>query len=150
MFIYTYNNPTNLSDPTGFNPSYSSYLIMFSKQNRKKGKTAPKSWPSLPSNLAGKNPKWNPLGYWEGKKGKYTWDNKSHGAGVNRGAGEQDGHWDDEDSNNRWDRKGNLLPIASRPISRNANYGLAAGAAIYLIISEGSRIIPIRNLIPIP
>ena len=41
--------------------------------------------------------------------GRYTWDNRSHGAGVDRGDGAQDGHWDDETSNNRWDRNGQPL-----------------------------------------
>jgi hypothetical protein len=85
--------------------------VLMSKENRKPGKTPPKSWPSLLDKLAGKKPKWNPNGYWEGKNGDYTWDNRSHGTGVDRGNGPQDGHWDDENSDRRWSREGELLPI---------------------------------------
>ncbi len=46
---------------------------------RKPGKTPPTLWPQLPSNLAGKKPKWNPEGYWEGANGDYTWDDRSSG-----------------------------------------------------------------------
>ena len=86
--------------------------------------------------------------------GKYTWDNHSHGAGVDRGNGPQDGHWDDETSGNRWSRDGiplfqNQSPSLVDQISETT--GLSGVAlAIYLIISEGSRIIPARNAIPVP
>ncbi len=176
MFAYTKNNPVNMSDKNGFRPVYtmgeetdemreasyaamgeaSKSIIMMSKKNRKPGKTPPKSWPTLPKDLAGKKPKWSPLGYWEGRSGKYTWDNRSHGAGVNRGDGEQDGHWDDEDSDNRWDRNGNQLGGSVETILSgrgNKSERMLSGIAlsVYLIISEGSRILfPPRNLIPIP
>ena len=86
--------------------------VQYSKANRKPGKTPPSKWPPLPDNLAGKKPSWNPEGYWDGKNGGYSWDDRSHGAGADRGAGAQDGHWDPEDPNDnrRWDRGGNLLP----------------------------------------
>jgi hypothetical protein len=129
--------------------------IMMSKNNRKPGKTPPKSWPPLPDNLAGKKPKWNPQGYWEGKNGKHTWDNRSHGAGVDRGDGLQDGHWDDEDSDNRWDRNGNPLGntptyIAPSGSPGNTIMGLSGVAlVIYFVISEGSRLFLPRNLVPV-
>ena len=40
-------------------------IILFS---RRKGKTPPVKWPQLPKNLAGKKPKWNSKGYWDGEK----------------------------------------------------------------------------------
>ena len=95
--MYVQNNPVNWVDPWGL--------------ERKPGKTPPTRWPQLPDGII-KKPKWNPEGYWEGKggKGKITWDDRSHGAGVDRGDGPQGGHWDDECSGNRWDEEGNLLP----------------------------------------
>ncbi|HVJ48757.1 hypothetical protein [Desulfitobacterium sp.] len=124
--------------------------------NRKPGKTPPKSWPPLPDNLAGKKPKWNSEGYWEGAKGDHTWDNRSHGSGVDRGDGAQDGHWDDEKSNGRWNGNGELLPITSG--SSPSMYdrigqitGLSGTALlVYVALSEGSRLIPLRNLVPVP
>lgn len=123
--------------------------------NRKKGNTPNKKWPPLPPNLGGKNPKWNSNGYWDGANGgRYTWDNRSHRAGIDRGNGAQDGHWDDEKSGNRWDRNGALLfqkshSFADQISDMTGLYGPALAA--YLIISEVSRIvIPPRNLIPVP
>lgn len=48
--------------------------------------------------------------YWEGNGRRITWDDRSHGAGVDRGQGAQGGHWDDENSDNRWDANGSPLP----------------------------------------
>lgn len=87
------------------------YWIDFSGLERKPGKTPPSRWPELPANLAGKNAKWNPEGYWECPGGRHiTWEDRSHGAGIDRGKGPQGGHWDDENSDNRWDENGNPLP----------------------------------------
>ena len=61
-------------------------------------------------------PKWNPEGYWQGSDGELTWDNRSHGAGVDHGDGAQDGHWDHGKSNKRWDRYGNPLKEQDSPI----------------------------------
>jgi RHS repeat-associated protein len=84
---------------------------------RKPGRTSPTKWPPLPANLGGKKPKWDSEGYWKGKGGgKFTWDDRSHGAGVDRGEGEQGGHWDDEESDNRYDEDGNPLPGSPDPI----------------------------------
>jgi hypothetical protein len=94
--MYVGANPLSQIDPNG--------LV------RKPGKTPPKSWPTPPPNACGDNPNWNPEGYWEGKGRDITWDDRSHGAGVDRGQGPQGGHWDDENSGNRWDENGNLLP----------------------------------------
>ncbi len=134
----------------------SSKTVLQSLNNRKKGSTPNKKWPPLPPNLGGKKPKWNSSGYWEGVNGgHYTWDNRSHGAGIDRGNDPQDGHWDDENSNNRWDRNGTLLFQSNSPsfTDQISNMtGLSGKAlAIYLIISEGSRILfPPRNAIPVP
>ncbi len=96
----------------GANPLY--WYDLRGLQNRKPGKTPPKNWPKPPEQACGKKPKWNPDGYWEGKNGwQGTWDDRTHGAGVDRGQGPQDGHWDDENSDNQWDRNGNLLPGSS-------------------------------------
>jgi RHS repeat-associated protein len=103
LYGYAGCDPINWIDSEGF--------------ARKKGKTPPGSWPKLPKNIAGKNPKWNSKGYWEGANGgDYTWDDRSHGSKVNRGKGPQGGHWDDENSNNRWDPNGRLLPTSVCPI----------------------------------
>ncbi|MCP4021329.1 MAG: RHS repeat-associated core domain-containing protein, partial [Desulfobacteraceae bacterium] len=101
LYGFVLNNPVNWVDPLGL--------------ERKPGKTPPtKAWPKPPRNVAGKKPKWSPEGYWKGKKGRrLTWDDRSHGAGVDRGQGEQGGHWDDETSDNRWDKDGNPLPGSS-------------------------------------
>ena len=97
LYVYVGSNPLYWYDLRGL--------------ARKPGKTPPKSWPKPPEQACGNKPKWNPEGYWDGKGGwRGTWDDRSHGAGVDRGKGEQGGHWDDENSDNRWDRNGNLLP----------------------------------------
>jgi RHS repeat-associated protein len=96
FYSYVGNSPIGYTDPFGY--------------ARKPGKTPNKRWPKPPSNACGKKPKWNPAGYWEGNGRRLTWDDRSHGSGVDRGAGVQGGHWDDETSNNRWDQNGNLLP----------------------------------------
>jgi RHS repeat-associated protein len=97
LYQYAGGDPINLIDVDGYFP-------------RKPGKTPPTRWPGLPDNLAGKTPRWNPDGYWEGAdKGRYTWDDRSHGAGVDRGEGPQGGHWDDERSGDRWDETGDPL-----------------------------------------
>ena len=150
LYQYCGNNAVNWIDPWGV--------------VRKPGKTPPSRWPDLPPNLGGKKPKWNPEGYWEGDwRGRYNWDDRSHGSGVDRGEGEQGGHWDDEVSGDRWDEEGNPLPGNKCPKegkSRsfdNWKYwedltGLTGLTLfIYLLISEGSRIvIPPRNFVPVP
>ena len=96
-YAYVGSNPLRYFDPSGL--------------ERKRGKNPPKLWPTPPSNVVGKKPKWNPDGYYEGKKDRnITWDDRSHGSGIDRGDGPQGGHWDDENSNNRWDEDGNPLP----------------------------------------
>lgn len=79
--------------------------------NRKPGKTPPGKWPTLPKNLGGKNPIWNPRGYYKGKYGETTWDSHSHGSGVDRGNGAQDGHWDTE-RGGRFNREGRQIIVA--------------------------------------
>jgi hypothetical protein len=105
---------------------------MFS--NNKPGKTPPKSWPVPPGEVVGKKPKWNPEGYWEGPKGrKVTWDDRSHGAGVDRGEGPQGGHWDNEGTDERWDEEGNSLAIGNKNNTGKvvaAGVGAAAGGYI--------------------
>jgi len=97
VYAYVGSNPVFFVDPTGL--------------ERKPGKTSPSRWPDLPPNLAGKKPKWNPNGYWECPGNRdLTWDDRSHGAGADRGKSPQGGHWDDENSGNRWDEDGNALP----------------------------------------
>ncbi|MDA3877127.1 MAG: RHS repeat-associated core domain-containing protein [Halothiobacillus sp.] len=97
LYGYVGNDPLNWVDLSGL--------------ERKPGKTPNKRWPKPPTSVCGKNPKWNPDGYWEGKGNRdLTWDDRSHGTGVDRGSGPQGGHWDDENSNNRWDENGNPLP----------------------------------------
>ena len=84
---------------------------------RKPGRTPPGLWPPLPGNIGGKKPKWDSEGFYKGKGGgKFTWDDRSHGSGIDRGAGEQGGHWDDENSDNRYDENGNPGNVpTSRP-----------------------------------
>jgi RHS repeat-associated protein len=89
FYAYVGNNPLGYIDPSGY--------------ARKPGKTPNNRWPKPPSNACGNKPKWNPAGYWEGNGRRLTWDDRSHGTGVDRGTGQQGGHWDDETSNNRWD-----------------------------------------------
>lgn len=121
------------------------YFVVQSLNNRKKGKTPPSQWPKLPPNLGGKKQKWNSEGFWEGPNNRrYTWDNKAHGAGVNRGDGPQDGHWDDENSDNRWDRNGVPL-FQNQSFSFTDQISNATGLtgvalAVYIVVSEGSRI----------
>jgi RHS repeat-associated protein len=121
IYQYCYSDPINWIDPDGLN-------------NRKPGKTPPSSWPVPPSDVVGKKPRWNSGGFWEGKDGrKCTWDDRSHGTGVDRGKGQQGGHWDDENSDNRWDEDGNLLPGSPdlQTAQRNLEWGLiAAGGSL--------------------
>ena len=58
--------------------------------------------------MAGKKPKWNSKGYWEGKNDNYVWD-PSYGGGVDRGEGKQGGHWDGEKSGDRYREDGSPL-----------------------------------------
>lgn len=97
VFAYVGGNPVGYYDLRGL--------------ERKPGKTPPKLWPAPPDDVCGKKPRWNPEGFWDGKKGRrLTWDDRSHGAGQDRGNGPQGGHWDDETSDNRWDSNGQPLP----------------------------------------
>lgn len=95
LYAYVENNPINYWDPFGL-------------ENRKPGKTPPKSWPKPPENVVGKKPKWNPEGHWDGIRGPATWDDRSHGSGQDRGQGAQGGHWDA--GGQRWGEDGTLLP----------------------------------------
>ncbi len=92
LYGYVGGNPVGWVDPEGI--------------DRQPGKTPPNKWPPLPPNLAGRKPRWNPDGYWQGGKNGYVWDDKGHGAGQ-RG---QDGHWDRDGGGGRWDRHGKPLP----------------------------------------
>jgi RHS repeat-associated protein len=137
LYQYCDGDPVNWIDPDGLN-------------NRKRGRKPPRSWPDPPVSVVGKKPSWNSEGYWEGKGGrKCTWDNRSHGSNVDRGKGVQGGHWDDENSDNRWDIDGNLLPGSpdyvppppeetQRTMVRNIGWGLVAagGALIIATIAE--------------
>ncbi len=108
VYGYVGGNPVGWIDSTG--------------RERKPGKTPPKRKP--PVEAAGKKPKWNPLGYWEGKNGrKLTWDDRSHGTGNDWGNGPQGGHWDDETSGNRWGPDGTLLP--GSPLLNSYDAGLS-------------------------
>lgn len=150
LYLYCSNNPINNADHSGYflenvlkainnainyimktiinNSSYrkpvtsssSKSNTVLSKNNRKPGKTPPKSWPKLPKNLRSKKTKWNSKGYWDGKYGETTWDSKSHGAGVDRGNGRLDGHWDTDSG--RFNRDGLELVVG----------GVAVGAAGYV------------------
>ncbi|MGB8931333.1 MAG: RHS repeat-associated core domain-containing protein, partial [Anaeromyxobacteraceae bacterium] len=156
VYLTMFGNPLRFVDPSGRQPALPPGALPPSKasdvkvptfvESRKPGKTPPKSWPALPEDAGGKKPTWNPGGFWDGKGGrKLTWDDRSHGAGEDRGNGPQGGHWDDEGSNNRWDENGRLLP-GSPDLSR-ATALKAAGAAAgtvgagYLIY-RGVRMIP--------
>lgn len=124
LYAYVGAGPLNWIDPFGL--------------ERKPGKTPPKSWPDPPQSATGKKPKWNSEGYWEGKGGRrITRDDRSHGAGVDRGEGEQGGHWDDETSGNRWDPDGNLLPGSPDaqsfcPVDPGTAAGVIVGGALLL------------------
>ena len=48
---------------------------------------------------------WNSKGYWEGKQDDYVWD-PTHGGGMDRGEGKQGGHWDGEQSGDRYREDG--------------------------------------------
>lgn len=99
IVIEQYNSDCGLCNPTfpttnltfsmiattPFNSTTFLSNILYS--NQKPGKTPPSKWPNLPDNLGGKKPKWNPEGYWEGKEGRITWDDHSHGSGIDRGNG---------------------------------------------------------------
>ena len=107
--------------------------IMFA---RRPGKTPPKDWPLSPPNLAEKKVKWNSEGYWEGKKDNYVWD-PSHGGGMDRGNGEQGGHWDGETTKNRYREDGSPLPgNKTYDISNNTGCitGTTGGGTIALVI----------------
>ena len=117
LYGYVANDPVNGFDPEGL--------------ARKPGKTPPNKWPKAPENVCGKKPKWNPDGYYEGKNGgRISWDDRSHGAGVDRGEGAQDGHWDDENSDNRWDRNGNLLSESSDTNATGWTPGAVVGGVL--------------------
>ncbi|ATQ70979.1 hypothetical protein Ms3S1_p20850 (plasmid) [Methylosinus sp. 3S-1] len=105
LFNYADANPLSYYDANGL--------------ERKPGKTPNGRWPTLPESVCGKKPKWNPDGYWEGKGRRVSWDDRSHGTGADRGNGPQGGHWDDENSGNRWDEDGNLLPGSPDLQTRN-------------------------------
>ena len=108
VYAYAGQNPMMLIDPSG--------------EEYKPGRTPPKSWPDPPESLCGKKPKWNPKGYWEGKGGKkISWDDRSHGTGVDRGKGPQGGHWDDgSGSGQRWGPDGVPLPFSPSPVETNS------------------------------
>ncbi len=123
LYEYCGNDPVNWIDPDGLN-------------SRKPGKTPPRLWPPPPPSVVGKKPRWNPDGYWDGKDGrKCTWDDRSHGAGVDRGEGEQGGHWDDENSDNRWNEDGDLLPGSPdlQTSRRDLGWGLIAAGDTLIV-----------------
>nr|WP_232362564.1 hypothetical protein [Desulfogranum mediterraneum] len=144
LYAYVGADPINFIDPYGL--------------ERKPGKTPPSKWPPPPPSVTGKKPRWNPNGYWEGKGGrKITWDDRSHGAGVDRGDGAQGGHWDDESSDNRWDEDGNPLPGSPEydPDSNSEMCGEKCqkilvgigqgGAAIFMWMCSGGPFNPATN-----
>lgn len=45
---------------------------------------------------------------YDGEYGETTWDSHSHGSGVDKGNGAQDGHWDTE-SGGRFNRNGGQI-----------------------------------------
>jgi RHS repeat-associated protein len=149
QYAYVSNDPINWADAFG--------------TERKPGKTPPKLWPNLPKNIGGKNPKWNPNGYWEGKNGNgYSWDDRAHGTGVDRGQGAQGGHWDEEKNGRptgrRYDKNGNPLPCEVNPdeqpysplipapnltpqqvqqVTNTSTIIIVGGTIIYIIIKYG-------------
>jgi RHS repeat-associated protein len=108
VYGYAGQNPGRWIDPRG--------------EEYKPGKTPPGDWPRPPENLCGKKPKWNPIGYWEGKGGKkINWDDRSHGSGLDRRKGPQGGHWDDgSGSGGRWHPDGTPLPFSPLPTELQA------------------------------
>lgn len=135
LFSYVNASPVAFIDPKGL--------------ERKPGKTPNRLWPNPPENVVGKKAKWSKEGYWKGKNGRrITWDDRSHGAGIDRGEGPQGGHWDDETSNNRWDRYGNPLPGSDEYDPQNNNQefcplppwavggAVAAGAILCILFPE--------------
>ena len=98
VYGYVKGNPGRWIDPRG--------------EEYKPGRTPPGKWPLPPESLTGKKPTRNSEGYWEGKGGKkLSWDGRSHGTGIDRGQGPQEGHWDDgSGSGNRWGPDGTPLP----------------------------------------
>ena len=80
--------------------------------SRSPGKTPPKSWPPPPTNIVGRKPKWDPQGFWKGRK-CISWDSCGHGSG-HRGQG---GHWDEDGvsgpNKGRWTEDG--TPITNSP-----------------------------------
>ena len=110
---------------------------------RKPGKTPPGRWPKPPEDVCGKKPKWNPDGYWDGKKGRrLTWDDRTHGTGQDRGDGPQGGHWDDETSDNRWDQNGRSLPGSPEAKSNFTALDWALGAGAGAAVGVGLVLIP--------
>ena len=138
LFSYCFNSPINYKDIDGCYPinvyidtilsTFKDIIIMLATA-RKVGKTPNKRWPPLPDSLGGKKAGWNPDGYWEVGKKRYVWDDRSHGAGVDRGEGQQDGHWDEESTKNRYNRDGSPLPGNSTEKSPSKSYGL--GGIVY-------------------
>ncbi len=143
VYQYCDGDPINWIDPNGL-------------ENRKPGKTPPSSWPTPHENVVGKKPKWNSDGYWEGKGGRQcTWDDRSHGAGVDRGKGPQGGHWDDENSDNRWDENGNLLGSGSSRSTITAGQVIGAtlvaiGSLALTLLSGGTLEFAPANVVIVP
>jgi hypothetical protein len=86
-----------------------------------------------------------------------TWDKDFHGAGKDRGNGPQDGHWDDENSDNRWDRDGNPLPgskdhyVIDPQLAGGTVVIGTVGGVVYIIIRTALRVtVPVTNFVPIP
>lgn len=138
LFSYCFNSPINYKDIDGCYPinvyidtilsAFKDIIIMLATA-RKVGKTPNKRWPPLPDSLGGKKAGWNPDGYWEVGKKRYVWDDRSHGAGVDRGEGQQDGHWDEESTKNRYNRDGSPLPGNDTEKSPSKSYG--SGGIVY-------------------
>ena len=125
---------------TSINPSSSRPNNNILLSNRKPGKTPPGKWPTLPKNLGGKKPSWNPRGYYDGKYGETTWDSHSHGSGVDRGNGAQDGPWDTE-TGGRFNREGGQIiatgigiGIVGYGIYSVAKWAIAIGGVLATIV----------------